>query len=80
MQGLYENKEYEFRVCAVNENGEGDYLEADRPIVAKLPFGELPQHWFQSSVKHLGPFPTERLRLRRRKQLGSVSFYATFHI
>ena len=41
VQGLYENKEYEFRVCAVNENGEGDYLTTDHPIVAKLPFGEI---------------------------------------
>ena len=29
---------------------------------------------------NLGPVPTERLRLRRRKQLGSVNFYATIHI
>ena len=38
---MYENKEYEFRVCAVNENGEGDFLTTDHPIVAKLPFGEI---------------------------------------
>ena len=29
-------------------------------------------------LQPLGPVPTERLR--RRKQLGSVNFYATFHI
>ena len=39
--GLYENKEYEFRVCAVNANGEGEYLDGENPIIAKLPFGEL---------------------------------------
>ena len=35
-----------------------------------------------ANVFPLGLFPTERLRLRlrRRKQLGSVNFYATFHI
>lgn len=38
--GLVENKEYEFRVAAVNENGQGDWLNADQSIIAKLPFGE----------------------------------------
>ena len=35
-----------------------------------------------ASVSALEPVPTERsrLRLRRRKQLGSVNFYATIHI
>ena len=50
VQGLYENKEYEFRVCAVNENGEGDYLNADSSIVAKLPFGKLLMPFFNSRV------------------------------
>ena len=39
VQGLIENKEYLFRVAACNENGPGDFLEIDTPIVAKLPFG-----------------------------------------
>ena len=40
VQGLYENKEYDFRVAAVNENGTGEYLQGDSSIVAKWPFGE----------------------------------------
>ena len=39
VQGLIENKEYLFRVAAANENGPGEWLEADSPIIAKLPFG-----------------------------------------
>ncbi|GAU87381.1 hypothetical protein RvY_00244-2 [Ramazzottius varieornatus] len=38
VQGLNENAEYEFRVSAVNENGQGPPLNGDGPIVAKLPF------------------------------------------
>ena len=40
VQGLYENREYEFRVAAVNENGQGDFLITSSSIVAKLPFGK----------------------------------------
>ncbi len=39
VQGLLENKEYKFRVSAVNENGTGEPLEAENSIIAKLPFG-----------------------------------------
>lgn len=39
VQGLIENKEYTFRVAACNENGQGEWIEAESPIVAKLPFG-----------------------------------------
>ena len=38
MQGLTENKQYLFRVCACNAHGPGEWLEADKPIVAKMPF------------------------------------------
>ncbi|XP_074660014.1 twitchin-like [Tubulanus polymorphus] len=38
VQGLYENEEYFFRVCAVNANGEGEYLETANAIVAKMPY------------------------------------------
>lgn len=41
VQGLIENKEYTFRVAACNENGQGEWIEADSPIVAKLPFGKF---------------------------------------
>ena len=41
VQGLYEDNEYMFRVAAVNENGCGEWLEADSPIVAKLSFGKI---------------------------------------
>ena len=38
---LEEGEKYEFRVKAVNEQGESEPLETDRPITAKHPFGEL---------------------------------------
>ena len=41
MQGLYDNLQYLFRVAAVNENGVGEYLQAENAIVAKMPFGEF---------------------------------------
>ena len=41
IQGLVENREYEFRVAACNDNGLSEYLQAENPIVAKLPFGKL---------------------------------------
>lgn len=40
MQGLYEDSQYLFRVAAVNENGNSEYLEASNPIVAKMQFGK----------------------------------------
>lgn len=43
VQGLVENREYLFRVAAANANGVGDWLEAESPIVAKLPFGGYKQ-------------------------------------
>ena len=38
--GFRAGHEYEFRVSAVNENGQGPPLNGDRPIVAGLPFGK----------------------------------------
>ena len=38
VQGLFEHHEYEFRVSAVNENGQGPPLPGDGPIVARMPF------------------------------------------
>lgn len=35
---LFEGHEYEFRVSAVNENGQGPPLVGDQSIVARLPF------------------------------------------
>lgn len=40
VQGLTENKEYEFQIMAVNDNGESAPLVAESSIVAKLPFGK----------------------------------------
>lgn len=39
VQGLQEGKEYNFRVRAVNDEGESESLEADQAIIAKNPFG-----------------------------------------
>lgn len=41
VQGLFENQKYLFRVMAVNEHGQSEPLQAENPIVAKMPFGEL---------------------------------------
>lgn len=35
---LFEGHEYEFRVSAVNENGQGPPLVGDQSIIARLPF------------------------------------------
>ena len=41
MQGLYENGQYLFRVAAVTEAGSGEFLKAENPIIAKMPFGKV---------------------------------------
>ena len=41
VQGLMPGKEYKFRVCAVNREGESEPLESLKPIVAKNPFGKF---------------------------------------
>ena len=40
VDGLEEGQEYNFRVKAINDEGESDPLEGDKPIIAKNPFGE----------------------------------------
>ena len=40
VKGLTPMKEYKFRVCAVNEEGESLPLVGDETVVAKDPFGE----------------------------------------
>ena len=39
--GLEPGHKYEFRVKAVNDEGESDPLDGDRAILAKDPFGKL---------------------------------------
>merc|ERR1719458_2385336 len=39
VDGLEEGQEYNFRVKAINDEGESDPLEGDKPIKAKNPFG-----------------------------------------
>lgn len=41
IKGLQEGEEYEFRVKAVNEEGESEPLKTDHSIVAKNPYGEF---------------------------------------
>ncbi|VDK85028.1 unnamed protein product, partial [Cylicostephanus goldi] len=38
VQGLFDNHEYEFRVSAVNENGQGTPLVGENPVTTRLPF------------------------------------------
>ena len=38
---LDDGEEYEFRVSAVNENGQSEPLLTDKPVKAKYPFGRL---------------------------------------
>lgn len=40
VDNLDEGEKYEFRVCAVNEQGQSEPLVTTKPIVAKHPFGE----------------------------------------
>jgi predicted phage tail protein len=39
VKGLQEGHDYEFRVKAINEEGESEPLTTDRPITAKNPYG-----------------------------------------
>lgn len=40
IKGLQEGEEYEFRVKAVNEEGESEPLKTDHSIIAKNPYGK----------------------------------------
>lgn len=40
VKGLSEGHEYQFRVRAVNEEGESEPLETEKSIIAKNPFGK----------------------------------------
>lgn len=40
IKGLQEGEEYEFRVKAVNEEGESEPLKTDASIIAKNPYGK----------------------------------------
>ena len=53
VQGLIENREYEFRVAACNDSGLSEYLQGENPVTARLPFGESlrkPRHR-QASIR-----------------------------
>jgi len=50
VDGLEEGQEYLFRVSAVNEEGESDPLEGDKPIKAKNPFGKYFHNKFPSDL------------------------------
>ncbi|TMS38626.1 hypothetical protein L596_005310 [Steinernema carpocapsae] len=52
--GLFDGHEYEFRVSACNENGQGAPLTSDHSIIAKLPF-DPPGPPTQPSVSNIGP-------------------------
>ena len=45
VEDLEPGEEYEFRVCAVNENGVSEPLMSTKPIVAKFPFGNTRLKW-----------------------------------
>lgn len=47
--GLYEGKEYQFRVKAVNSEGESEPLETSHAIIAKNPYSEF-RIWFSAIV------------------------------
>ncbi|VEL10101.1 unnamed protein product [Protopolystoma xenopodis] len=55
LQGLQENHQYKFRVAALNESGQGDWIELTEPLTAKYPFGRhtnssIGHNLFQSFV------------------------------
>ena len=58
VDGLEEGQEYNFRVKAVNDEGESEPLEGDKPIKAKNPFGK----WILLDNKGL-KIPSHQLRI-----------------
>ncbi|KAK0400071.1 hypothetical protein QR680_003339 [Steinernema hermaphroditum] len=52
--GLFDSHEYEFRVSACNENGQGAPLTSEHSIIAKLPF-DPPGPPSQPTVNNIGP-------------------------
>lgn len=50
--GLHEGKEYQFRVKAVNAEGESEPLETDTSIIAKNPYGEYNFYLKQTFLIH----------------------------
>lgn len=41
IKGLQEGHEYDFRVKALNDEGESEPLETEKPIIAKNPYGNF---------------------------------------
>lgn len=48
---LTEGRDYHFRVAALNDNGESEFLETDSPVTAKNPFGNTLKYF--SFIKRL---------------------------
>lgn len=40
VKNLIEGSEFFFRIAAVNKQGSSEFLEMDKPIMVKSPFGE----------------------------------------
>lgn len=70
IKGLQEGEEYEFRVKAVNEEGESEPLKTDHSIIAKNPYGKL---WVKLIFVQLfrGFQELEVFRKKRRSQTQS---------
>lgn len=52
--GLTPGKEYEFRVKAINPEGESEPLVTDRAILAKNPYGKIYKFiWIVCKIHHL---------------------------
>lgn len=50
VKGLQEGHEYQFRVKAINDEGESEPLESDGTIVAKNPYGLFDLNCFRFSA------------------------------
>jgi hypothetical protein len=67
VQGLYEHHEYEFRVSAVNMNGQGPPLCVERPVVCRMPFGKLQRNILRISKTLIFFRPTKFTGHTRRE-------------